>query len=55
MQNITKEIKSSDEIIKEIAEVLAHGDGEFIESIANQVLVSNVTYLEDSMFEVKTD
>jgi len=42
---------TSDEVINEIAEVLRQGDGEFIAGIANQVLVPEVTYLEDSIFE----
>ena len=41
---------TSDEIINEIAEVLRQGDGEFIANIANQVLVPEVTYNEDSIF-----
>ena len=42
---------TSDEIIQEIGEVLSQGDGEFIERIANQVLVPEVTYVGDSMFK----
>lgn len=45
---------TADELINEIAETLRQGDGEFIESIANQVLVPEVSYLEDSMFEQDT-
>lgn len=41
---------TSDEVIDEIAEVLRQGDGEFIEEIANKVLVPKITYIEDSMF-----
>jgi len=44
---------TSDEVINEIAEILREGDGEFVANIANQVLVPEVTYLEDSMFEQK--
>jgi hypothetical protein len=54
-ENMSKTTKTSDEIINEIAEVLRQGDGEFIERIANQVLVPNVTYLEDSLFEHEVD
>ena len=46
---------TSDEVINEIAEVLREGDGEFIAKIANMVLVPEVTYLEDSMFEQEID
>lgn len=42
---------TSDEVINEIAEVLREGDGQFIAFIATQVLVPDVTYLEDSLFE----
>ena len=49
-----KRLLSADDVINEIAEVLREGDGEFIESIANQVLVPEVTYLEDSLFEQNT-
>ena len=42
---------TSDEIIAEIADVLAQGDGEFIAKIANLVMVPTVTYKGDSLFE----
>ena len=45
-----KEIKTADEIINMIAEVLAEADGDFIETIANQVLTYKVKYVEDSEF-----
>jgi len=45
-----KRTLTADEIIHEISEVLAQGDGEFIEKIANQVLVPKVTYDGDSLF-----
>ena len=38
------------ELIEEIAEVLRQGDGEFVEALANQVLVPNVTYKQDGFF-----
>jgi len=41
----------SDELINEITEVLRQGSGSFIEDIANRVLVPNVEYMGDSMFE----
>jgi len=41
----------SDKLINEIAEVLRQGDGDFIEDIANRVLVPTVTYIGDSVFE----
>ena len=47
-----KNIKSADEVIQMIAEVLAESDGKTIQDIANQVLTEHVTYLEDSEFEV---
>lgn len=43
--------KTHDEVIAEIAEVLAEADGEFLEGIANQVLSSPVRYIGDSLFE----
>jgi len=46
----TERTLTSDELINEIAEVLREGDGEFIESIANQVLVGEIVYKEDSIF-----
>jgi len=42
---------TADEVIEEIAETLRENSGEFIESIANQVLTNDVKYLEDSLFE----
>jgi hypothetical protein len=47
--------KTADEIIKEIAEVLAEADGEFIAEIANQVLTRKVAYKGDSFFEVEPE
>lgn len=44
--------KSADQIIQEIAEVLAEADGETIAHIANQVLTQQVEYTDDSIFEV---
>ena len=41
---------TSDELINKIAEVLRQGDGEFITTIANRVLVQKITYDGDSMF-----
>ena len=38
------------ELIEEIAEVLRQGDGEFVEYIANSVLVPKVTYKGDGFF-----
>ena len=46
-----KRTLDSDELINEIAEVLREGDGEFIEKIANMVLVPTITYVGDSIFE----
>jgi len=45
-------IKSAQEIIQDIVDVLNEADGEFIERIANQVLINKVTYKEDSIFHV---
>ena len=45
-----KRTLTADEIIHEISEVLAQGDGEFIAEIANRVLVPGVTYDGDSLF-----
>ena len=50
-----KRTLDSDELINEIAEVLREGDGDFIERIANMVLVPEVTYIGDSMFEHETE
>ena len=49
-----KRTLTSDEVINEIAEILRQGDGEFITEIANRVLVPEVSYLGDSMFEQET-
>ncbi len=49
MANRTRTL-TSDEVIDEIAETLRQGDGEFIETIANQVLVPEVIYAGDSIF-----
>jgi len=46
-----KRTLDSDELINEISEVLREGDGEFIEKIANMVLVPKITYIGDSIFE----
>ena len=43
--------KTADEVIAEVAEVLAQADGEFIGKIANQVLTRQVEYVGDSIFE----
>ena len=48
---VTKRTLTSDELIQEIAEILAMGDGEFIADIANRVIVPGVKYVGDSMFE----
>jgi len=48
-------MKTADEIIQEIAEVLGQSDGQFIERIANQILTTNVKYVGDSMFETDDD
>lgn len=45
-----KRTLTCDEVINEIAEVLRQGDGEFIERIANMVLVPDVKYDGDSLF-----
>ena len=45
-----KRTLSSDELISEIAETLAEGDGEFLAGIANQVLTPFVSYDGDSLF-----
>jgi len=50
-----KRLLSADELVSEIAETLREGSGEFIEGIANQVLVPEITYLEDSLFEQVID
>ena len=47
------EIKSADQVIQMIAEVLTEADGEFIEQIANQVLTNKVEYVEDSQFVIE--
>ena len=41
---------TADEVIEQIADVLAEADGDFIEHIANQVLGRKVRYEEDSIF-----
>lgn len=42
----------SDNVIQQIAEILAEAEGDFIEHIANQVLGHKVTYKYDSQFEM---
>ncbi len=44
-------MKSANQIIQDIAEVLGQCDGRFIEQIANQILTTKVKYIGDSMFE----
>lgn len=40
----------AENVIDQIAEILAEADGDFIEHIANQVLGRKVVYVEDSFF-----
>lgn len=46
-----KEIKTSDQVISDITEVLSQWDGKDLERIANQILSHPVKYIGDSMFE----
>jgi len=48
-----KQTITGDELIAEIAEVLAQSDSKFIEKIANEVLVPKITYVGDWMYERK--
>jgi len=48
-------VKTADEVIQEIADVLGEADGEFIAKIANLVLTNKVCYIEDSIFEVEDE
>jgi len=50
-----KRVLTSDELINEISEVLREGDGEFIQNIASQVLVGEITYQGDSLFEIDVE
>lgn len=50
----TKTTLTADELIQEIAEVLAEADGKFLEVIASQILSARITYKEDSVFEKET-
>jgi len=43
-------VKTADQVINEISEVLREFDGKFIQKIANQVLTNKVEYQEDSIF-----
>jgi len=43
-------LKTADEVIQDIVNVLSNSDGQFIEEIANQVLTRQVLYVGDSMF-----
>lgn len=43
--------KTIDEVIQELAEVLAQCDEEFIEEIANKVMTHKVKYIGNGMFE----
>lgn len=49
---MAKTTKSTDEIIIDIHETLIQASGEFIESIANQVLSRKVKHIGDSLYEV---
>lgn len=48
-----KMIKTTNEVIKELAETLTQCDEEFIEKIANDVLTRKVKYLGGNVFEQK--
>lgn len=48
-----KEIKTADQIISEISEVLGQWDGKDLEQIANQILSEKVKYIGDSNFEIQ--
>ena len=48
-------IKTADEVINDITEVLRQADDKFIEEIANKILTNKVKYLTDSMFEEKIE
>jgi len=47
------EIKSVDEVIEDIVEVLIGADGEFIQNIANQVIPARVKYLKNDLFKLE--
>lgn len=49
--NSNKEIKTADQLISDITEVLGQWDGKDLERIANQILSHPVKYIGDSMFE----
>lgn len=49
---MSREIRTADEVIEMIAEVLNEADGQFIEDIANKIVSARVEYIEDSLFEV---
>ena len=48
--NMSK-LVSAEEVIHQIADVLAQADGDFIQYIANEVLGFKVRYVKDSVFE----
>lgn len=50
--NDQSEEVTKDEIIKRISEALQESSGLLIESISNQVLSNQVSYIEDSLFYV---
>ena len=50
-----KELKTVDEVINDIGEVLRQWPGKNIELIANQILSRRVKYKEDSTFEVEDE
>ena len=52
---VMKRTLSADDVVNEIAEVLREGDGDFIQEIANKVLVPEVTYVGDSIFEQEVE
>lgn len=43
--------KSVDQVVQEVSETLAQCDEEYIEEIANKVLIHKVKYIGDSIFE----
>jgi len=52
-QGHNMETCTTDEIIQAIAEALSECDGNFIETIARQVLTNNPSYVEDGMFTIE--
>lgn len=46
------ETKTYDELIEDLNEVFQNADGEWLSKLASEILVKDVKYINDSLFEV---